>query len=137
MLRRWFDLMMTHHEDLARIMTVEQGKPVAESRGEIAYAASFVEWFSEEAKRVYGDVIPEPGHDRRLVVVKEPIGVVAAITPWNFPSAMITRKCAPALAAGCTVVMPFERQFWGDRWGMLRDPFGIDWAIDEPATATV
>jgi succinate-semialdehyde dehydrogenase/glutarate-semialdehyde dehydrogenase len=104
-LRRWFDLMMTHHEDLARIMTIEQGKPLAESRGEIAYAASFVEWFSEEAKRVYGDIIPEPSHDRRLVVVKEPIGVVAAITPWNFPSAMITRKCAPALAAGCTVVV--------------------------------
>jgi succinate-semialdehyde dehydrogenase/glutarate-semialdehyde dehydrogenase len=104
-LRRWFDLMMTHHEDLAHIMTIEQGKPLAESRGEIAYAASFVEWFSEEAKRVYGDVIPEPSPDRRLVVVKEPIGVVAAITPWNFPSAMITRKCAPALAAGCTVVV--------------------------------
>ncbi|MGB8274417.1 MAG: NAD-dependent succinate-semialdehyde dehydrogenase [Alphaproteobacteria bacterium] len=104
-LRRWFDLMMAHHEDLARIMTIEQGKPLAESRGEIAYAASFVEWFGEEAKRVYGETIPEPSPDRRLLVVKEPVGVVAAITPWNFPSAMITRKCAPALAAGCTVVV--------------------------------
>ena len=104
-LRKWFDLMMAHHDDLARIMTIEQGKPLAESRGEIAYAASFVEWFAEEAKRVYGDVIPEPGADRKLIVLKQPVGVVAAITPWNFPSAMITRKCAPALAAGCTVVL--------------------------------
>ncbi len=105
LLRDWFDLMMGFQEDLARIMTIEQGKPLEESRGEIAYAASFVEWFAEEAKRVYGDVIPEPLPDRRIVVVKEPIGVVAAITPWNFPSAMITRKCAPALAVGCTVVV--------------------------------
>ena len=104
-LRKWFDLMTAHHDDLARIMTIEQGKPLAESRGEIAYAASFVEWFAEEAKRVYGDVIPEPGADRKLIVLKQPVGVVAAITPWNFPSAMITRKCAPALAAGCTVVL--------------------------------
>ena len=104
-LRRWFDLMTAHHEDLARIMTIEQGKPLAESRGEIAYAASFVEWFAEEAKRIYGDVIPAPSPDRKLIVVKQPVGVVAAITPWNFPSAMITRKCAPALAAGCTVVV--------------------------------
>lgn len=104
-LRKWFDLMMAHRDDLARIMTIEQGKPLAESRGEIAYAASFVEWFAEEAKRVYGDVIPEPGADRKLIVLKQPVGVVAAITPWNFPSAMITRKCAPALAAGCTVVL--------------------------------
>ena len=104
-LMKGFALIHRHADDLARIMTVEQGKPVAESRGEIAYAASFVEWFSEEAKRVYGDVIPEPGHDRRLVVVKEPIGVVAAITPWNFPSAMITRKAAAALAAGCTTII--------------------------------
>jgi len=104
-LRKWYDLMIAHHDDLARIMTIEQGKPLAESHGEIAYAASFVEWFAEEAKRIYGDVIPESAADRRLIVLKEPVGVVAAITPWNFPSAMITRKCAAALAAGCTVVV--------------------------------
>ena len=104
-LRKWFDLMMAHHEDLARIMTIEQGKPITESRGEVAYAATFIEWFAEEAKRVYGDVIPEPASDRKLIVLKQPVGVVAAITPWNFPSAMITRKCAAALAAGCTVVV--------------------------------
>ena len=103
-LRRWYDLMMENQEDLAVIMTAEQGKPLAESRGEIAYGASFVEWFAEEAKRVYGDTIPQPTNDRCIVVTKEPIGVVGAITPWNFPNAMITRKCAPALAAGCTVV---------------------------------
>jgi succinate-semialdehyde dehydrogenase/glutarate-semialdehyde dehydrogenase len=105
LLRKWFELMMANQEDLARIMTIEQGKPLAESRGEIAYAASFVEWFAEEAKRVYGDVIPEPGADRKLIVIKQPVGVVAAITPWNFPSSMITRKCAPALAVGCPVVV--------------------------------
>jgi len=104
-LRKWFDLIMANQEDLARLMTAEQGKPIAESRGEIAFAASFVEWFGEEAKRVYGDTIPTYSADRRIVVVKEPVGVVAAITPWNFPSAMITRKCAPALAAGCPVVI--------------------------------
>ncbi|MGE5256942.1 MAG: NAD-dependent succinate-semialdehyde dehydrogenase [Hyphomicrobiales bacterium] len=104
-LRRWHDLMMNAQEDLARLMTAEQGKPLAEARGEIAYAASFVEWFAEEAKRVYGDVIPPHQADKRLLVFKEPIGVCAAITPWNFPSAMITRKTAPALAAGCTVVL--------------------------------
>ena len=103
-LRRWFDLMMEAQEDLARILTAEQGKPLAESRGEIAYGASYVEWFSEEAKRVYGDVIPPPGNDKRIVVIKQPVGVVACITPWNFPNAMLTRKIAPALAAGCTVV---------------------------------
>jgi succinate-semialdehyde dehydrogenase/glutarate-semialdehyde dehydrogenase len=103
-LRKWYELMIENQEDLAVIMTSEQGKPVAESRGEIVYAAAFVEWFAEEGKRVYGDTIPSPAPDRRIVVTKEPIGVVAAITPWNFPSAMITRKCAPALAAGCTVV---------------------------------
>ena len=103
-LRRWFELMMQHQDDLARIMTAEQGKPLAESRGEIAYAASFLEWFSEEAKRVYGDTIPAPTADRRIVVLKQPIGVCAAITPWNFPSAMITRKAGAALAAGCTIV---------------------------------
>jgi len=103
-LRKWYELMIENQEDLAVIMTSEQGKPVAESKGEIVYAAAFVEWFAEEGKRVYGDTIPSPAPDRRIVVTKEPIGVAAAITPWNFPSAMITRKCAPALAAGCTMV---------------------------------
>jgi succinate-semialdehyde dehydrogenase/glutarate-semialdehyde dehydrogenase len=104
-LRRWFDLIIAHTDDLARLMTAEQGKPLAESRGEVAYGAAFVEWYAEEAKRIYGDVIPETAPGRRIVVTKDPIGVVAAITPWNFPNAMITRKCAPALAAGCTVVV--------------------------------
>ena len=104
-MRRWFELMMAHQEDLAVLMTSEQGKPLAESRGEIAYAASFIEWFAEESKRVYGDVINHPQPGKRIVVLKQPIGVVATITPWNFPAAMITRKCAPALAAGCPVVI--------------------------------
>lgn len=104
-LRRWFDLMMANQRDLALLMTLEQGKPLAEAMGEIAYGASFVEWFAEEAKRVYGDTIPATSRDKRIVVLKQPIGVVAAITPWNFPNAMITRKCAPALAAGCPVVI--------------------------------
>jgi succinate-semialdehyde dehydrogenase/glutarate-semialdehyde dehydrogenase len=104
-LRRWFELMMANQEDLAILMTAEQGKPLAESRGEIAYGASFIEWFGEEAKRVYGDVIPGHGVDKRIVVLKQPIGVCAAITPWNFPAAMITRKVGPALAAGCTMVL--------------------------------
>jgi succinate-semialdehyde dehydrogenase/glutarate-semialdehyde dehydrogenase len=104
LLRRWFDLMMEHQEDLAQIMTAEQGKPLAESRGEIAYGASFIEWFAEEAKRVYGDVIPPPATDRRIVVIKQPVGVVACITPWNFPNAMLARKVGAALAAGCTTV---------------------------------
>jgi len=104
-LRRWFDLMMAHQEDLAALMTAEQGKPLAESKGEIAYAASFIEWFAEEGKRLYGDVIPPHQSDKRLLVIRQPIGVVAAITPWNFPAAMITRKVGPALAAGCTVVV--------------------------------
>jgi succinate-semialdehyde dehydrogenase/glutarate-semialdehyde dehydrogenase len=104
-LRRWFDLMMANAEDLARLMTAEQGKPLAEARGEVSYAASFVEWFAEEAKRAYGDLIPSPASDKRLLVMKQPVGVCAAITPWNFPAAMITRKVAPALAAGCTVVV--------------------------------
>lgn len=103
-LRRWFDLMMANQEDLARLMTLEQGKPLAESRGEVAYAASFLEWFGEEGKRVYGDTIPQHQADKRIVVIKQPVGVVACITPWNFPLAMITRKVGPALAAGCTVV---------------------------------
>lgn len=104
-LRKWFELIIENKEELAQIMTIEQGKPINESRGEIVYGASFVEWFSEEAKRVYGDTIPDPMTDRRIVVLKQPVGVVAAITPWNFPSAMITRKCAPALAVGCPVVI--------------------------------
>jgi len=105
LLRAWFDLMLAHQEDLAKLMTAEQGKPLAESRGEVVYGASFVEWFAEEGKRVYGDTLPTVAADRRLLVFKEPIGVAAAITPWNFPNAMITRKVAPALAAGCTVVV--------------------------------
>lgn len=104
-LRRWFELMLANQDDLGLIMTTEQGKPLAEAKGEIAYAASFIEWFAEEAKRIYGDVIPSVWPDRRLVVIKQPVGVCAAITPWNFPAAMITRKVAPALAAGCTVVI--------------------------------
>ena len=104
-LRRWFELIMANQEDLAVLMTAEQGKPLTESRGEVAYGASFIEWFAEEGKRVYGDVIPTHKHGTRLIVLKEPIGVVAAITPWNFPNAMITRKVAPALAAGCPVVI--------------------------------
>jgi succinate-semialdehyde dehydrogenase/glutarate-semialdehyde dehydrogenase len=105
LLRKWFELMMQHQEDLAVLMTTEQGKPLAESRGEIAYGASFIEWFAEEAKRVYGDTIPAQFPDRRIVVIKQPVGVCAAITPWNFPNAMITRKAGPALAAGCTMVI--------------------------------
>jgi succinate-semialdehyde dehydrogenase / glutarate-semialdehyde dehydrogenase len=104
-LRKWFDLMMANQEDLARLMTLEQGKPLSESRGEVAYAAAFLEWFGEEAKRVYGDTIPQHQADKRIVVIKQPIGVVACITPWNFPLAMITRKAGPALGAGCTVVL--------------------------------
>lgn len=105
LLKRWFELMIANQDDLACIMTAEQGKPLAEARGEIAYAASFIEWFAEEGKRVYGDTIPAPVSSQRIVVIKEPIGVCAAITPWNFPAAMITRKAGPALAAGCTMVV--------------------------------
>lgn len=104
-LRRWFDLMMANQEDLARLMTLEQGKPLSESRGEVVYAAAFLEWFGEEAKRVYGDTIPQHQADKRIVVIKQPIGVVACITPWNFPLAMITRKAGPAIGAGCSVVL--------------------------------
>src|SRR5262245_1385768 len=103
-MRKWFDLLMANQEDLATLMTLEQGKPLSESRGEVAYGAAFIEWFGEEAKRAYGDTIPSHARDRRIVVVKEPVGVVGCITPWNFPIAMITRKVGPALAAGCTVV---------------------------------
>ena len=104
-LMKWYDLMMAHQEDLAVILTSEQGKPLAEARGEIAYAASFVQWFAEEAKRVYGDTIPAASSDQRILVIRQPVGVCAAVTPWNFPAAMITRKAAPALAAGCTIVV--------------------------------
>ncbi|WP_317930408.1 NAD-dependent succinate-semialdehyde dehydrogenase [Halioxenophilus sp. WMMB6] len=104
LLRNWYNLMMAHQDDLAVIITAEQGKPLAEAKSEIAYGAAYIEWFAEEAKRVYGDIIPAPAADRRLLVIKQPVGVVAAITPWNFPNAMITRKAAPALAAGCTFV---------------------------------
>ena len=104
LLRKWFDLMMEAQEDLAQILTAEQGKPLAEARGEVAYGANYIEWFAEEAKRVYGDTIPAPSKDKRIVCIKQPVGVVACITPWNFPNAMLTRKIAPALAVGCTVV---------------------------------
>ena len=126
-LRRFFDLMMQNQEELAQLLTLEQGKPLAESRGEIAYAASFLEWFGEEAKRVYGDTIPGHQADKRIVVVKQPIGVVAAITPWNFPSAMITRKIAPALAAGCAVVVKPAAQtpFSALALGVLAEAAGL------------
>lgn len=104
LLRKWFELIMDAQEDLARILTAEQGKPLAEARGEVAYGASYIEWFAEEARRIYGDTIPGPSADKRILVVRQPVGVVACITPWNFPNAMLTRKIAPALAAGCTVV---------------------------------
>ena len=104
-LRRWFDLMVANKDDLAAIMTAEQGKPLAESAGEVMYGASFIEWFAEEAKRVYGDVIPTHLPDRRILTIKQSVGVVAAVTPWNFPNAMITRKSGPAMAAGCPVVI--------------------------------
>jgi succinate-semialdehyde dehydrogenase / glutarate-semialdehyde dehydrogenase len=104
-LRRWFELMTEHQDDLALLMTSEQGKPLSEARGEITYAASYIEWFAEEARRLYGEFIPSPWADKRIVVTREPVGVCAAITPWNFPSAMITRKVAPALAAGCTIIV--------------------------------
>ena len=104
-LRRWFNLVMQHKADLAAILTAEQGKPVNESLGEIVYGANYIEWFAEEAKRVYGDTIPQPNNDKRLVVIKQPVGVVSAITPWNFPSSMITRKAAPAMAVGCTFIV--------------------------------
>lgn len=109
LLRRWYELLLENQEVLAQIMSLEQGRPIKEARGEVAYGASFVEWFAEEAKRTYGDIIPSPA-DRRLVTIKQPVGVVAAITPWNFPNAMITRKAAPALAAGCTIVVKPARE---------------------------
>ena len=104
-MRRWFDLITSSGEDLAKLLTLEQGKPLAESRAEVAYGAGFIEWFGEEAKRAYGDTIPAHARDKRIIVIKEPIGVVGCITPWNFPVAMVTRKLGPAIAAGCTVVL--------------------------------
>ncbi|MEL0657711.1 NAD-dependent succinate-semialdehyde dehydrogenase [Psychromonas arctica] len=104
-MKNWFDLMIQHQDDLARILTLEQGKPIAEAKGEIAYGAAFIEWFAEEGKRIYGDTIPGPSNDKRIIVIKQPVGVVASITPWNFPNAMISRKAAAALAAGCTFVV--------------------------------
>jgi succinate-semialdehyde dehydrogenase/glutarate-semialdehyde dehydrogenase len=133
-LRRWFELMMENQEDLARLMTLEQGKPLAESRGEVSYAASFFEWFGEEAKRVYGDIIPPHQADKRIVVIKQPIGVVACVTPWNFPLAMIARKAGPAIAAGCTVVLkPAEQTPFcalalaelAERAGVLKGVFNV------------
>ncbi len=133
-MRRWFELMMENQEDLAVLMTSEQGKPLIEAQSEIAYAAAFLEWFGEEAKRVYGDVIPGHQPDKRIVVTKEPIGVVACITPWNFPAAMITRKAGPAIAAGCTVVLkpasqtPFSALALaelGDRAGLPKGVFNV------------
>jgi succinate-semialdehyde dehydrogenase/glutarate-semialdehyde dehydrogenase len=133
-LRKWFDLMMASQEDLAQILTAEQGKPLAEARGEIAYGASFIEWFAEEGKRAYGDVIPTHQADKRVLVIKQPIGVSAMITPWNFPNAMITRKAGPALAAGCTVVLkpagqtPFSALAMaelGERAGIPKGVFNV------------
>ncbi|MBA1262159.1 NADP-dependent succinate-semialdehyde dehydrogenase [Stutzerimonas stutzeri] len=130
-LRRWFELILENQEDLARLMTLEQGKPLTESRGEIAYAASFIEWFAEEAKRIYGDTIPGHQKDKRIIVIKQPIGVTAAITPWNFPSAMITRKAGPALAAGCTMVVkpasqtPFSALALAELAGRAGIPKGV------------
>ena len=141
-LRRWYELMLEHQEDLAVIMTAEQGKPLAESRGEILYGASFIEWFAEEAKRAYGDVIPAAQNDRRIVVTKEPVGVVACITPWNFPNAMITRKAGPALAAGCTVVArpasatPYSALALGELATRAGIPPGVFNVITGPSRAT-
>ncbi len=104
-LRQWYELIVSHSDELAHILTAEQGKPLAEAKGEIAYAASFVEWYAEEAKRLNGEIIPSHKEDARILVSRQPVGVVAAITPWNFPAAMITRKCGPAFAAGCSVVL--------------------------------
>jgi succinate-semialdehyde dehydrogenase / glutarate-semialdehyde dehydrogenase len=133
-LRRWFDLLMANLDDLARLMTIEQGKPLVESRSEVAYGAAFLEWFGEEAKRTYGDTIPSHARDKRIVVIKQPVGVVGAITPWNFPIAMITRKVGPALAAGCTVVAkpasqtPFSAlaiAYLGERAGIPAGVFNV------------
>ena len=133
-LRRWFDLLLANQEDLAKLMTLEQGKPLAEARGEVAYAGAFLEWFAEEGKRIYGDTIPQHQADKRIVVIKQPVGVVAAITPWNFPLAMIARKAGPALAAGCTLVIkPAEQTplsamalaVLGERAGVPKGVFNV------------
>jgi succinate-semialdehyde dehydrogenase/glutarate-semialdehyde dehydrogenase len=138
-LRAWFELTMANQEDLAQIMTAEQGKPLAEARGEIAYAASFIEWFAEEGKRVYGDIVPPHAASKRILVLKQPIGVAAMVTPWNFPAAMITRKAAPALAAGCPVILkpaeqtPFSAlalAVLGERAGIPAGVFNIVTASD-------
>ncbi len=140
-LRRWFELIMAHQDDLAVIMTAEQGKPLSEAKGEIAYAASFIEWFAEEGKRIYGDTIPTHAADKRIVVIKEPIGVCAAITPWNFPAAMITRKAGPALAAGCTMVVkpasatPFSALALAELGQRAGIPAGVFSVITGSATA--
>ncbi len=139
-LRKWSELVLANADDLAVLMTAEQGKPLAESRGEIVYGASFIEWFAEEAKRVYGDTIPETLPGRRIVVIKQPIGVVAAITPWNFPSAMITRKCAPALAVGCPVVVrpasatPFSALALAELAGRAGIPKGVFNVVTGPSS---
>jgi succinate-semialdehyde dehydrogenase / glutarate-semialdehyde dehydrogenase len=139
-MRRWFDLMMANQDDLANLMTTEQGKPLTESKGEVAYAASFLEWFGEEAKRVYGDTIPPHQPDKRIIVTKEPIGVVACITPWNFPLAMITRKAGPAIAAGCAVVLkpasqtPFSALALAELAERAGMPKGVFNVITGPAT---
>ncbi|MBK8123334.1 MAG: NAD-dependent succinate-semialdehyde dehydrogenase [Dokdonella sp.] len=127
LLRRMHELMLQHQEDLARILTAEQGKPLAEARGEIAYSASFLEWFGEEAKRMYGDIIPGHARDKRIMVLRQPIGVVAMITPWNFPSAMLARKIGPALAAGCTVVCKpaLQTPFSALAFGVIAERAGI------------
>ena len=126
-LRRFNDLILANVEDLARILTAEQGKPLAEARGEIAYAASFLEWFGEEAKRMYGDLIPGHAVDKRIMVLRQPIGVVAMITPWNFPSAMLARKIGPALAAGCTVVCKpaLQTPFSALAFGVIAERAGV------------
>ncbi|HCL6649091.1 TPA: NADP-dependent succinate-semialdehyde dehydrogenase [Raoultella ornithinolytica] len=140
-LRRWFDLMMANQDDLARLMTLEQGKPLAEAKGEIGYAASFIEWFAEEGKRIYGDTIPGHQADKRLIVIKQPIGVTAAITPWNFPAAMITRKAGPALAAGCTMVLkpasqtPFSALALAELARRARIPDGVFNVVTGSASA--
>ncbi len=140
-LRRWFELMMANQEDLAQLMTAEQGKPLGESRGEIAYAASFIEWFAEEGKRIYGDTIPQHQPDKRIVVLKEPIGVCAAITPWNFPAAMIARKVGPALASGCTMVVkpatatPYSALAMAELAGRAGVPKGVLSVVTGSATA--
>jgi succinate-semialdehyde dehydrogenase/glutarate-semialdehyde dehydrogenase len=138
-LRKWFDLVVASQDDLARLITLEQGKPLAESRGEVAYGAAFIEWFAEEAKRAYGDIIPSHARDKRLAVIKQPIGVVGSITPWNFPIAMITRKVSPALAAGCTIVLkpapqtPFSAlalAVLAERAGLPKGVFNVITGID-------